>query len=53
MQQGSPLFTIEILARYETITHMISESYERETRRGLSCFMKGLSLYQEERVLER
>ena len=46
------LFTMEILARWKNITHMISESYEYETRKGLSCTMKGLSLYQEGRVLE-
>ena len=50
-QQGRPLFTMEILARYETITHMNSESYKYETRRGLSCIMKGMFLYQERHVL--
>ena len=53
IQQGRPLFTIEILARCETITNMISESYDYETRKGLSCFMEGLSKHQEGRVLER
>ena len=45
------LFTIEILARWETITYMISESYEHETSICFSCIKKGLFLYQEGHVL--
>jgi hypothetical protein len=42
---------MEILARRKNVTDMISESYEHETRRGLSYIKKGMFLYQEGHVL--
>ena len=46
------LFTIEILARWETITYMTSESYEYETSICFSCTKKGVFNVQERHVLE-
>ena len=52
-QQGRPLFTMGILARYKNITTTFSESYEHELRTCPSCIKKGVFNVQEGHVLER
>ena len=51
IQQGRPLFTMGILARYKNITNTFSESYEHELRTCPSCTKKGIFNVQEGHVL--
>ena len=50
-QQGRPLFTMGILARYKNIISTLSESYEYELRTCPSCPKKGVFNVQEGHVL--